>query len=245
MAVLAVIGVVCLLVAGTGTGAERNGDAPVELAYRGGDERRADSATTAADRGQPIPVTPAAAPSGAFYRRCIVDYRGLDWTADAATVVAAHAAASTPPCVEQPWYRETAFQNGILTFMVLVGEQELAAAAPRSDGPRDLDVSLRAQGFDRIAIIEIASSGPCRHGEIQAALMTLTEDVPEPPGLEPLLASAEAAGAAVDRRESVTVVTGGGTPCATAIVHAGDVLGWITAADGPAIDEALAQIRLP
>ncbi|MGI9597266.1 MAG: hypothetical protein ACR2QK_13975, partial [Acidimicrobiales bacterium] len=84
-----------------------------------------------------------AAPSGTSYKSCTTDYGDVDWTSDQETIVDSHAAASTQVCTGQSWYRDTAFQNGILTFMVLVGEATLADAVPVSSVPAAVVDSLR------------------------------------------------------------------------------------------------------
>lgn len=194
----------------------------------------------------PSSAMPALAPTGTGYRSCVTDYGAIDWNGGPRKVIEAHRRAATAPCTAPAWYRDTAFQNGILTFMLLVGEEELAAAAPDGDEPTDLAASLAAQGFDRLATLEIASSGWCHAGEVQVALATLTSTGSEvrTPGLAAIVAKAEAAGAVIDRGPAMTVLTGGDVPCATAIVHADDVVGWVTAADGATVRAAVARLAL-
>ena len=210
---------------------------------------------------EPGSAMPSLAPTGTPYRTCITDYRSIDWTAAAAEVVEAHRAAATAPCTDDDWYRDTAFQNGILTFMLLVGEEELSAAGADGDEPADLAASLSAQGFERLASLEIASSGWCHRGEVQVALATLSSAgstsaagstssagsagrAVQAPGLDAIVAKAEAAGAVVDRGPALTVLTGGDVACATGIVHADDVVGWVTASDGATVRAAVARLVL-
>lgn len=190
-------------------------------------------------------LLPPTAPTGTPYRVCPIDYRHVDWNAGPEEIVDAHRRASAVACAEQDWYRETAFQNGILSFMVLVGQATLAAAAPQSDEPAAMVDSLRRQGFDRVRAIDIAGSGRCEEGEVQAALLTLDPGPTVIDGLDSMVASAAANGADVSRRPSVTVISGAGAPCAAAIVHAGNVIGWVTAADRRRLDEAVAAMILP
>ncbi len=197
---------------------------------------------------------PATDPGGAPYRTCTSDYRQIDWEAEPGAIVAAHRRASAGPCSTEAWYRRTAFQNAILGFMVLVGEASLAEALPTADDSEAMVASLRRQGFDRLVSMEISDSGPCEGGGVQVAMFTLRT---RPSGrdrfdgavagsaldgLEALLGGAEAAGATVERGETKTVVTGGGAACATAIVHAGRVFGWLTTSDRGRLDGVLAEL---
>lgn len=174
---------------------------------------------------------PPTDPGGSPYRNCTIEYGEIDWDGEPAAIVRSHTEASAVPCAGETWYHNTAFQNGILTFMALVGEEALAAAAPTSDGPTEVATSLRNQGFDRLAAIDIASSGRCERGQVQAALFTLKDRSQPVEGLQPLIESAQASGAEVEHNEQITFVSGGGAPCATAIVHSDGVLGWVTTMD--------------
>ncbi len=189
-------------------------------------------------------LTPPTDPGGSRYLTCSIDYRDIDWDAEPHNVVQSHTAASAVPCAGETWYHNTAFQNGILTFMALVGEETLANAVPSSEAPEAVAFSLRAQGFDRLAAIDIASSGRCERGQVQAALFTLADRNQPVDGLEQLLASAEASGASVERSEVMTVISGGGAPCATAIVHSDEILGWVTTADAERVRLAVAEFNL-
>ncbi|MGH1489534.1 MAG: hypothetical protein ACRBK7_09105 [Acidimicrobiales bacterium] len=193
----------------------------------------------------PSTFAPLTAPSGTPYQTCSISYRNIDWEAEPEAIVESHTSASTAACANEAWYRDTAFQNGILTFMALVGEQALADAAPSSDLPATMAASLRSQGFDRLAAIDIITSGRCEQGEVQAALFTLRDSAQAVEGLQSLLDSAEASGAVIDRGQNITVISGAGAPCVTAVVHGDAVLGWITTADIENLELAMAEIKLP
>ncbi len=186
----------------------------------------------------------SAAPGGSPLRSCFIDYRTVDWSAKPDSVVAAHRAASLQPCAGHDWYRETSFQNGILSFMVLVGESRLAAAAPTSDEPSAIVESLRSQGFDRIATIETTSSGSCEHGEVQAVLITTIGDV-DTDGLEAIVEAARATGATIDQRTGVTIIADKDAACAAAVIHHRDVVGWVTAADDQQLEAAIEPLLQP
>ncbi len=191
-------------------------------------------------------VLPEASTTGAPFQACLVDYRSVDWTDEPEAIAEAHATASTPPCTTTEWYRDTAYQNGVLTFMVLVGQSALAEADSTVDG-------LRAQGFDRLATSEIGGSGRCEDGEIQAAIFTLLDPRPEPAAIAPsstaglgeILRSAAAAGAMVERHRGYTLIEGGQAPCKAAIVHGGRFVGWISSSERTALEITLAAIDLP
>ena len=220
----------------TGAGvAGRHQDPPSRLAAT-------DRSPTAAD--PPPALLPPIAPTGARLQTCGVDYGEVDWSADPAVVVAAHAAASTPPCTSTGWYRETAHQNGVLAFVVLVGQQALdRAALDGAEAPAQA-ASLQAQGFHVVTRAEIGGSGRCEDGEVQAALLGLADDH-RPVGLRDVLRSAEAGGAIVQRYRGYTMIEGGGAPCAAAIVHSGDLVGWISSADRRTLEEVVASLDLP
>lgn len=214
-------------------------DEPAGLAYTDaplGDTPFADTPFTDAAR-----ILPPTGPGGAPFAGCLIDYRSIDWDADAQVIVDTHAEMSMAPCTGEGWYRETAFQNGILTFMVLVGQEALAAAAPASDGVETMATSLRAQGFDRLATVEVAASGRCDEGEIQAALFTLL-DWATVDGLDSMVQSATANGATVEKTPRFTTITGGGAPCATAIIHSDRTVGWVTAADRAGLEAVLSRL---
>jgi hypothetical protein len=187
---------------------------------------------------------PATDPTGAPYLSCSIRYDGIDWSATADEIVQAHRAASAVPCAAEPWYHATAFQNGILTFMALVGEQALTEAAPVSDSADAVAASLLQQGFDRLAAIDVISSGRCERGQVQVALFTLAGDGLPVEGLDGLLDGAAASGATVEPTEHVTVISGGGAGCATAIIHGDRILGWVTSGDTAGVREAVAGLRL-
>lgn len=188
--------------------------------------------------------TPTTDPGGSPYLSCSIEYGTIDWEADPETIVQAHTAASAVPCAGETWYHNTAFQNGILTFMALVGEQNLAAAAPKSETADAVAISLRSQGFDRLAAMDIASSGRCEQGQVQAALFTLRDADQPVEGLEALLESAEVSGAEIERTEAFTVITGAGAPCATAIVHRDRILGWVTTDSVDRLKQAVGALQL-
>lgn len=253
--VTAVIAILVLAVVTAGCGIsrdaaegliERDADRipPAELAYVPPvvENLEAPAGLLAADA-----VTPATAPTGTPYRRCVVDYRTVDWEAEPAALLATHHEAAAQPCTEADWYRDVAFQNGILGFMALVGEAELQAAAPASDAAPDMVASLRAQGFDRLAVLEIAGSGSCDEGEVQAAVLRLqaglTGGAAELRGLEAMVVAATTSGATVTAGTDTTIIAGGGAPCTTAIVHDAGVLAWITAGDKAVLHDAVDSLR--
>ncbi len=185
------------------------------------------------------PLTPDVDPSGRVYQRCVIDYGRIDWTAEAAEIVERHTVASAQPCTGEQWYEATAFQNGILIFMVLTGEQDLVASAPTSAAVEATATSLIAQGYPSVERMEIASSGACENGDIQLAMLQLRQGVEiDPTGLEELVASADEVGALVDQRNGLTLIAGGGSPCISGIVVKPGLVAWLTSRDASALVDA-------
>lgn len=216
------------------------GDQPDELAFI----ERSSTSTPTPTVLSIEPLTPVLAPTGKRYSKCTVDYSEIDWTQPPSNIVEQHTVASQQPCAEETWYSETAFQNGVLVFMVLTGEEALAAAAPASDADAATATSLREQGFDQVASLEITSSGSCTTGEVQVAILRLRSDAGEPLGLEAIIDSAKSAGALVDEREAVTIIAGGGSPCTSGIVIRDDVIAWFTSNDANTVTQAATALEL-
>lgn len=200
------------------------------------DNQRQDSLT---------PRTPDRNSVGQVYQRCVVDYGNIDWSAPPAEVAALYTAASAEPCASEKWYEATAFQNGILIFMVITGEQDTVAAAPSSAGAEETVASLIAQGYASVERMEIASTGSCENGEVQLAILELREGIQlDPAGMDEIVASADDVGALVDQREGITLIAGGGSPCVSGIVVKPDLVAWFTSSDTTALLEAAEFLTL-